>query len=290
MLPYEAGDGPANMALDEALLEAVAGGAGSAYLAHLWLDDPDPEPGLFPASGRGPGRSALSNRSPMVRRLTGGGAIWHHHEVTYALVVPASHPLARPSTGFIVRCTQRSRNPGWLWGFPRPGGEMPPVSTIVDEKRPLLCFTDHDPEDIVTNGVKIVGSAQRRRGVRFSSTVPSCWRDRVARPSFLVSATWRTNRRGSRLVGAVARANPGRSGTATRGRRASGRGASAGRGTGADALPEPRVDRPALGSVGMRSSRPLNHPKIEIAVWCIPARKGPDDFGIRGRTGTARWS
>ena len=30
--------------------------------------------------------------------MTGGGAIWHHHEVTYALVVPANHPLARPST------------------------------------------------------------------------------------------------------------------------------------------------------------------------------------------------
>ena len=34
----------------------------------------------------------------MVRRPTGGGAIWHHHEVTYALVVPESHALARPST------------------------------------------------------------------------------------------------------------------------------------------------------------------------------------------------
>ena len=33
-----------------------------------------------------------------MRRPTGGGAIWHHHELTYALVVPESHPLARPST------------------------------------------------------------------------------------------------------------------------------------------------------------------------------------------------
>ena len=37
-------------------------------------------------------------------------------------------------------------------------------SANVYEKRRLLCFTDPDPEDIVTKGVKIVGSAQRRRG------------------------------------------------------------------------------------------------------------------------------
>ena len=35
---------------------------------------------------------------PIVRRLTGGGAIWHHHELTYALIVPASHPSTRPDT------------------------------------------------------------------------------------------------------------------------------------------------------------------------------------------------
>ena len=34
---------------------------------------------------------------PIVRRPTGGGAIWHHHEVTYALALPESHALARPS-------------------------------------------------------------------------------------------------------------------------------------------------------------------------------------------------
>ena len=32
-------------------------------------------------------------------------------------------------------------------------------SVVGDQRRPLLCFTDTDPEDIVTNGVKIVGSA-----------------------------------------------------------------------------------------------------------------------------------
>ncbi|HKI19115.1 MAG TPA: lipoate--protein ligase, partial [Isosphaeraceae bacterium] len=30
-------------------------------------------------------------------------------------------------------------------------------------KRPLLCFTDRNPHDIVIGGFKVVGSAQRRR-------------------------------------------------------------------------------------------------------------------------------
>jgi lipoate-protein ligase A len=96
--------------------------------------------------------------------LTGGGAIWHHHEVTYALVVAANHPLARPSTHLYravhaaiirilaecgVSAMQRGNTAGTNDG---------------NRHRPLLCFMDKDPEDIVTNGAKIVGSAQRRRG------------------------------------------------------------------------------------------------------------------------------
>jgi lipoate-protein ligase A len=33
-----------------------------------------------------------------------------------------------------------------------------------ERSRPLLCFTDRSPEDILFQGIKIVGSAQRRRG------------------------------------------------------------------------------------------------------------------------------
>jgi lipoyl(octanoyl) transferase len=100
----------------------------------------------------------------MVRRPTGGGAIWHHHEVTYALTVPECHPLARPSTELY-----RSVHAAIAGGLVELGvravrqGEVFPPGDC-ERSRPLLCFTDLSPEDIVFEGIKIVGSAQRRRG------------------------------------------------------------------------------------------------------------------------------
>ncbi len=97
ILPHEAADGPANMALDEALLDAVAENPDTAYLRTYAWTIPTLSLGYFQRV------ADVQNdprwRSvPLVRRLTGGGAIWHHHELTYALILPAGHPRTRPNT------------------------------------------------------------------------------------------------------------------------------------------------------------------------------------------------
>ena len=90
VLPFSVADGPANMALDEAMLRG--GGARRCGLpALLWSDGADPEPRVFPAAGRCLAPTPLAG-VPIVRRPTGGGAIWHHHELTYAIAVPGFPP------------------------------------------------------------------------------------------------------------------------------------------------------------------------------------------------------
>jgi lipoate-protein ligase A len=151
------------MALDEALLEWVACGAGASCLRTYGWTTPTLSLGYFQrlVDVRADPRFQAV---PLVRRVTGGGAIWHHHEVTYALVVSANHPLARPSTGLYHTVHGAIADALCAAGIAaaRRGGDG--GSGYGDRERPLLCFTDTDPEDIVTAGVKIVGSAQRRRG------------------------------------------------------------------------------------------------------------------------------
>lgn len=95
-----------------------------------------------------------------VRRLSGGGAILHDAELTYALTLPADHPAARVRsrlyrtvheaiaaalTELGIEATLLSANPP---------AELAP--------RPFLCFQRRTPGDIVVGPVKVAGSAQRR--------------------------------------------------------------------------------------------------------------------------------
>lgn len=168
VLPYEAGDGPRNMALDEALLDWVAGGDESAYLRTYGWTAPTLSLGYFQslAEARGDPRWAAV---PVVRRPTGGGAIWHEHELTYALILPAAHPMARSRTDLyrvvhaelakILSDLGSGNSPHADAGNPSPA--VTPHQT--EHRRPFLCFTDRNPHDIVIGGFKVAGSAQRRR-------------------------------------------------------------------------------------------------------------------------------
>jgi len=150
------------MALDEALLDLVAAGDKAAFLRTYGWTIPTLSLGYFQhfADARTEPRW---RDVPMVRRLSGGGAIWHHHEVTYAVVVPASHALARPSTGLYRAVHTAIADTLESLGVRASLRGDAVDSRHCERRRPLLCFTDTNPEDIVTCGVKIAGSAQRRR-------------------------------------------------------------------------------------------------------------------------------
>jgi lipoate-protein ligase A len=160
VLPHETADGPALMALDEALLDAVAADPSAAAFRTYEWDPPTLSLGYFQATAD----VAADPRwrgVPVVRRPTGGGAIWHHHEVTYALVVPRGHPLARRS-GDLYRAVH-SAIADLLRARGVAAGRRGETPQAVAADRPFLCFADRDPEDVVAGGSKLVGSAQRRR-------------------------------------------------------------------------------------------------------------------------------
>ena len=79
--------------------------------------------------------------------------------MTYALALPASHPLARRPAD-LYRAVH-----GAIAGALRELGVEATRRGGVESggMRPFLCFTGRDPEDIVIGGAKVVGSAQRRR-------------------------------------------------------------------------------------------------------------------------------
>jgi lipoate-protein ligase A len=160
VLPHETADGPANMALDEALLDAAVRAPELAFFRTYEWAVPTLSLGYF-QSLSGAESDPRLRAVAIVRRPTGGGAIWHHHDVTYALVLPTSHPSARRG-GTLYRDVHAAIARAFhSQGIPvTRRGESPPTG---DPARPFLCFKDRDSEDLVLTGSKVVGSAQRRR-------------------------------------------------------------------------------------------------------------------------------
>jgi len=155
LLPFEIADGAANMALDEALLDAVDAdpGAGAIVRTYGW-SEPTLSLGYFQAIAAVEADPRWQGLA-VVRRPSGGGALWHDRELTYAVVVPRAHRLAhRPSD--LYRAVHGAL--AALLGARRRGAEG---GRGTD--RPLLCFEDRDPEDLLIAGRKVLGSAQRRR-------------------------------------------------------------------------------------------------------------------------------
>jgi lipoate-protein ligase A len=155
LLPYAVAGGPHNMAADEALLATAV--VGAASLRFYGWSEPTLSLGYFQ-----PERLRLTEpllaALPFVRRPSGGDTLVHHHELTYALALPAGRQWQSPDP--CLRCIHRVlaaalARLGVRTRLSTPA-EGPPFAGV-------LCFQHHTAGDLLLDGHKVAGSAQRKQ-------------------------------------------------------------------------------------------------------------------------------
>jgi lipoate-protein ligase A len=160
LIPFAWGSGEENMARDQRMA-MVAGQRSCAALRVYGWKEPTLSLGHFQQETDIPDRL---KRVARIRRPTGGGAIVHHREVTYALAIPvdqARNVKGEESQLYAVvhqALEQGLRKLGWpVRQAGHPSGTQP-----NDSGHPFLCFERRYPVDLVLEESKILGSAQRR--------------------------------------------------------------------------------------------------------------------------------
>ncbi|MCA9000004.1 MAG: hypothetical protein KDA80_23610 [Planctomycetaceae bacterium] len=143
------------MDVDAALLDG--GVLGRASLRFYQWDAPTVSVGHFQAT-QGQDVPQRFAGLPVVRRLSGGGAILHHLELTYSCVMPKHHPIAKEATSLYDVVHQQI-----IEELKDCGVDSRMRGADAFAESPFLCFARGDHRDIVIGTHKIVGSAQRRR-------------------------------------------------------------------------------------------------------------------------------
>lgn len=133
-----------NMGLDEAILGSVSEGRSIPTLRLYGWDPAAISLGYFQGVREELDIDACARQGvDIVRRITGGGAVFHDAEVTYSIAIPEGHPLAPASIldSYAVICS------GIIAGLEK--------LHIQAEFAPI--------NDIVSGGKKISGNAQTRK-------------------------------------------------------------------------------------------------------------------------------
>jgi lipoate-protein ligase A len=142
------------MRIDEALLDEVVT-SGNAFL-RLYRWDP-------PTLSLGRNQPITHVGVPIVRRPTGGKAVWHEHEVTYAVAAP----IGLFGSLRNAYCEIHTRIATALQSLGVDASLAPNRATVRLSDGPTSCFAVPVGGEIVVNGRKLVGSAQVRRGDAF---------------------------------------------------------------------------------------------------------------------------
>jgi lipoate-protein ligase A len=143
LLAAQAGEPAWNMALDEALLEeAAAGRAAPCARFYTWSPAAVTIGYSQDAAVETDAAACRAAGAPVIRRITGGGAVFHENEITYSMVIPAAAAPGTVEASYRLICGAIAAGLDFL----KNGFEFSPVN------------------DIIYRGKKVSGSAQVRRG------------------------------------------------------------------------------------------------------------------------------
>ena len=151
-----------NMAIDEALLEYAAVPSIRFYRWH--------SPALsFGYFGKFAHVACYGGERDLVRRLTGGGIVFHGDDLTYSIVIPATHTAFSESTMAIYEKVHRALCDALDGNGKRAvvavGGDS---GRTADAMRTAFsavgynCLANPVRADVMIDGRKIAGAAQRR--------------------------------------------------------------------------------------------------------------------------------
>ena len=147
----------ANMAIDEALLEA-------AKVPSIRFYQWETSALSFGYFGKFVDVVDYAPERDLVRRWTGGGIVFHGEDLTYSIVVPASDPIFAESSMSLYEKIHRA-----LADALAERGQRATVAAIGDRGAGVSdigynehCFANPVRADVMLNGRKIAGAAQRR--------------------------------------------------------------------------------------------------------------------------------
>jgi lipoate-protein ligase A len=156
LIPQEENWGPEAMASDEILLESLTD-HDVALRFYTWKE-PTLTLGYFQNHKLIESNPNLA-KLPWLRRASGGEALVHHHELTYAIAAKES------VTGTKTALFQEKFHSAIRIAIQKLGviaPETPKEEQKLDQNN-LLCFLHHTTQDLTLGFSKIVGSAQRKK-------------------------------------------------------------------------------------------------------------------------------
>ena len=142
-----------NMALDEALLENAATIGQPVLRFYSWT---------LPCATFGYSQKivqieAATKLRPLIRRCTGGGLVPHNGDWTYSLIFPPDHEWA-----MLAATESYQRTHKLLQATFKEIGVETELAKCCRRPKPGECFEGHELHDLLWNGKKIAGAAQRR--------------------------------------------------------------------------------------------------------------------------------